>query len=281
MSFRIGIPGYLKAVAALGAVVLAGCGGGGSSAPKTSDVEKAILVRSPDSSQVICERTARTRARRSSAARPTWRRACREMRPESSCYTFGARQARQRHAPRQLLAPTSVLRKRSSRPRTLASSRCEPTWRTIPPIRPGSTCRVASTLRPEASRSASRAGASSSESSRRWSAPRSARFLGGGDQRVELLGDLRRARRCGPSPRGGARSCGRARRRSAEHLLEHAAPSPAGRAAGLRAGGAARDTSAAAATKSLELLAHSLEPPLLLARPGRARGVHAVATVQA
>ena len=35
------------------------------------------------------------------------------------------------------------------RPRTLASTRSEPTWRTIPPIRAGSTLRVASTERPE------------------------------------------------------------------------------------------------------------------------------------
>jgi len=48
MSFRIRNPGYLKAVAVLGALlVLAGCGGG-SSAAKTSDVEKAILVRGRD-----------------------------------------------------------------------------------------------------------------------------------------------------------------------------------------------------------------------------------------
>ena len=39
---------------------------------------------------------------------------------------------------------------RSRRPRTLASTRSEPAWRTMPPIRSGSTVRVASTLRPEA-----------------------------------------------------------------------------------------------------------------------------------
>ena len=38
----------------------------------------------------------------------------------------------------------------SRRPRTLASTRSEPAWRIIPPIRSGSTERVASTVRPEA-----------------------------------------------------------------------------------------------------------------------------------
>ena len=35
------------------------------------------------------------------------------------------------------------------RPRTLASTRSEPAWRIIPPIRSGSTERLASTVRPE------------------------------------------------------------------------------------------------------------------------------------
>jgi hypothetical protein len=90
MSFRIGIPGYLKAVAALGAVVLlAGCGGdGGSSTAKTSDVEKAILVRSPDSSQVICERHGSYQGTALFRCKADVATSVREMRPESSCYTF-------------------------------------------------------------------------------------------------------------------------------------------------------------------------------------------------
>jgi hypothetical protein len=88
MSFRIGIPGYLKAVAALGALLLlAGCGGG-SSAPKTSDVEKAILVRSPDSSQVICERHGSYQGKTLFRCKADVATSVREMRPESSCYTF-------------------------------------------------------------------------------------------------------------------------------------------------------------------------------------------------
>src|SRR6478752_7157294 len=48
------------------------------------------------------------------------------------------------------LAVVSWLRRRSRRPRTLASTRSEPAWRTMPPIRSGSTVRVASTGRPDA-----------------------------------------------------------------------------------------------------------------------------------
>ena len=48
------------------------------------------------------------------------------------------------------LAVVSSLRSRSSRLRTLASRRSEPAWRMIPPIRSGSTLRVASTGRPDA-----------------------------------------------------------------------------------------------------------------------------------
>ena len=88
VSFRIGIPGYLKAVAVLGALlVLAGCGGGSSSA-KTSDVEKAILVRSPDSSQVTCERHGEYQGAKLYRCRMDVATSVREMRPESSCYTF-------------------------------------------------------------------------------------------------------------------------------------------------------------------------------------------------
>src|SRR6266540_3200998 len=48
------------------------------------------------------------------------------------------------------LAVISSRRSRSSRPRTLASTRIEPAWRTMPPISAGSAVRVASTGRPEA-----------------------------------------------------------------------------------------------------------------------------------
>src|SRR5262249_36236288 len=51
----------------------------------------------------------------------------------------------------QLLAVASSWRRRSSRPRTLASSLSEPAWRTRPPISSASTERVPWTLRPEAS----------------------------------------------------------------------------------------------------------------------------------
>src|SRR5262249_50095417 len=44
----------------------------------------------------------------------------------------------------------SSRRRRSSRPRTLASTRSEPACRIMPPIRSGSTMRLASTVRPEA-----------------------------------------------------------------------------------------------------------------------------------
>jgi len=88
MSFRIGIPGYLKAVTAFGALLLlAGCGGGSSTA-KTSDVEKAILVRSPDSSQAICERHGSYQGKTLFRCKADVATSVREMRPESSCYTF-------------------------------------------------------------------------------------------------------------------------------------------------------------------------------------------------
>jgi hypothetical protein len=88
MSFRIGIPGYLKAAVVLGVLlVLAGCGGG-SSAAKTSDVEKAILVRSPDSSQVTCMRHGSYQGKVLFRCQADVATSVREMRPESSCYTF-------------------------------------------------------------------------------------------------------------------------------------------------------------------------------------------------
>jgi hypothetical protein len=87
VSFRIGNPGYLKAVAALGAVLLLG-GCGGSSASKTSDVERAIQVSSPDSSQVLCERHGEYQGATLYRCKTDVATSVREMRPESSCYTF-------------------------------------------------------------------------------------------------------------------------------------------------------------------------------------------------
>jgi hypothetical protein len=87
VSFRIGTPDYLRAVAALSAFsLLAGCGG--SSGSSISDVEKAVGVRSPDSSDVRCERHG------SFGGKPLYRcrldvpTSTRVMRPESGCYTF-------------------------------------------------------------------------------------------------------------------------------------------------------------------------------------------------
>jgi hypothetical protein len=87
VSFRIGIPGYLKAGAALSALLLLG-GCGGSSASNASDVEKAILVRSPDSSQVTCERHGSFQDKALYRCKADVATSVREMRPESSCYTF-------------------------------------------------------------------------------------------------------------------------------------------------------------------------------------------------
>jgi hypothetical protein len=87
VSFRIGIPGYLKAVAALSALlVLGGCGG--STASSTSDVEKAVGVRSPDSSEVRCERHGSFQGSALFRCRMDVPTSTREMRPESSCYTL-------------------------------------------------------------------------------------------------------------------------------------------------------------------------------------------------
>ena len=88
MSLRIGTPGYLRAAAVLGALLLlAGCGSGGSSF-SISDVENAVRVRNPDSSKVVCElhgKTQGTTLYRCHADIPV---SVHEMRPESSCYTF-------------------------------------------------------------------------------------------------------------------------------------------------------------------------------------------------
>ncbi len=65
----------------------AGCGGG-SSASKTSDVEKAILVRSPDSSQVTCTQHGSYQSKALYRCQADVATSVREMRPESSCYTF-------------------------------------------------------------------------------------------------------------------------------------------------------------------------------------------------
>jgi len=72
----------------LGALlVLAGCGGRSSTA-KTSDVEKAILVRSPDSSEVTCMRHGSYQGKALFRCQADVATSVREMRPESSCYTF-------------------------------------------------------------------------------------------------------------------------------------------------------------------------------------------------
>jgi len=68
-------------------VVLAGCGGG-SSTSSISDVEKAVRVRSPDSSSVRCERHGEYRGTALYRCRMDVPVSVREMRPESSCYTF-------------------------------------------------------------------------------------------------------------------------------------------------------------------------------------------------
>jgi hypothetical protein len=86
--FRIRAPGYLKAAGLLSALlVLAGCGGGSSSS-SISDVEKAVRVRSPDSSSVRCERHGDYRGATLYRCRMDVPVSVREMRPESSCYTF-------------------------------------------------------------------------------------------------------------------------------------------------------------------------------------------------
>jgi hypothetical protein len=87
VSFRIGFPGYLKAVTALCALfLLSGCGG--SSASTTSDVEKAIRVRNPDSSQITCENHGQYRGAKVYRCKMDVATSVREMRPESSCYTL-------------------------------------------------------------------------------------------------------------------------------------------------------------------------------------------------
>ena len=86
-------------------------------------------------------------------------------------------------------------RSRSSRPRTLASSLIDPAWRTMPPIRSGSTLRVG--LHLAAGRgldlSEDRRPNSSSESSVRGRQLDVEDALLRRDERVELVGDLRRA----------------------------------------------------------------------------------------
>jgi hypothetical protein len=86
--FRISAGGYRIAAAALGVVfLLAGCGGGASSS-STSDVEKAVRVRNPDSSQVRCERHGTSGGKALYRCHIDVATNVREMRPESSCYTF-------------------------------------------------------------------------------------------------------------------------------------------------------------------------------------------------
>ena len=129
---------------------------------------------------------------------------------------------------------TSSRRRRSRRPRTLASTRSEPAWRIIPPIRSGSTERVASTVRPEACSILrdDRARLVVGELVRGRQLDREAALLAV-DDRLELLGDPARARRRGPSPRRGARSSGRGVGARGD-LLEHARPWRRGSSCGLR-----------------------------------------------
>ena len=85
--FRIGAPGYLKAAVLSGALLaLGGCGG--SSSYSISDVEKAVRVRSPDTSRVRCELHGTYRGSTVYRCRMDVPVSVREMRPESSCYTF-------------------------------------------------------------------------------------------------------------------------------------------------------------------------------------------------
>jgi hypothetical protein len=86
--FRIRAPGYLSAAAVtIALLALAGCGGGSSSS-SISDVEKAVRVRSPDSSSVRCERHGEYQGTTLYRCRLDVPVSAREMRPESSCYTF-------------------------------------------------------------------------------------------------------------------------------------------------------------------------------------------------
>ncbi|MDQ2909908.1 MAG: hypothetical protein M3R26_06155 [Actinomycetota bacterium] len=67
-------------------LLLGGCGGSSASTP--SDVEKVFRVRSPDSSQVTCERHGRFEGKALYRCRADIPTSVHEMRPESSCYTF-------------------------------------------------------------------------------------------------------------------------------------------------------------------------------------------------
>jgi hypothetical protein len=67
--------------------MLAGCGGGSSSST-ISDVEKAVRVRSPDSSSVQCEQHGEYKGTTLYRCRLDVPVSVREMRPESRCYTF-------------------------------------------------------------------------------------------------------------------------------------------------------------------------------------------------
>lgn len=67
--------------------MLAGCGGS-SGGPTISDVEKAVGVRNPDSSEVRCERHGELEGKAVFRCRLDMPTSTREMRPESSCYTF-------------------------------------------------------------------------------------------------------------------------------------------------------------------------------------------------
>ena len=148
---------------------------------------------------------------------------------------------------------TSSRRRRSRRPRTLASTRSEPAWRIIPPIRSGSTERVASTVRPEDCSISRRSRAPRRRRARRRS---SARPSGGPARGRRSPRTPRRSAasgRRGPSRRRGGRSCGRSGRRPPSPRRGRS-PSRPGRAAGWRgtprAPGIASSASASSASWS-------------------------------
>ena len=164
-----------------------------------------------------------------------------------------------------LLAVVEFVRSRSRRPRTLASTRSEPAWRTMPPIRSGSTVRVASTGRPDACSI--------------WPTISSRLVVGELVGRRQLDGRAgapraatRRSNSRSISSSSPARPFSTSRQQevahelvgAAEHVVERAAPSRAGRAAGSAAARRSSGTSPTAATKSPSSSRTCVEAALLL-----------------
>ena len=86
--FRICAGGYRNAAAALTiALLLAGCGGG-SSSPSLSDVQKAVRVRHPDSSEVRCARHGELGGKQVYRCRIDLPVGLHVMQNRASCYTF-------------------------------------------------------------------------------------------------------------------------------------------------------------------------------------------------